>query len=454
MQDDNDVLKRLARHIATALKTPLPHSVVEKTSHHLLDTLAAMVSGSRMEPGEAGIELVRTLAPASEASVIGSTLRSDVMRAALANGMSAHADETDDSHELSLTHPGCAIVPAALAAAEKARRNGDELLAAIALGYDIATRITRALWSDNEVLRLQGHSTHAMGGLFGATAASAALLGIPEERIPYVVSYAAQEASGMRSWTRDVEHIEKAYVFGGMPASTGVWVSTLVAQGWSGVRNVLDGTYNLFETFGRDPRPETLVDGLGEDYAIIQTNIKRYCVGSPIQAPLDALLAIIHREDLSPEQIANASVRLPATLARVVDDREMPNINLQYLAHVAAYDRDVSFAAAHDRERFLRWRHEAPGPVVDVIRDEEMKPVRQAVAEITDQNGRIFSEHVTAVRGTADNPMTREEVEHKAIDLVEGLIGSERTDALIEQSRDYGAVQSVREITDLLAVGA
>lgn len=442
----NPVIGTLSRYIATALHRPLPQNVVEKASHHLLDTFAAIVSGSSMEPGMAGSDLVSHLPAGGEATVIGTRLRTDMSRAALANGMSAHADETDDSHEASLTHPGCAVVPAALAVAEMYGRTGADLIAAVVLGYDVATRITRALWSDNEMLRTQGHSTHAIGGLFGATAAATALMGIPEEKVPFVLSYAAQEASGMRSWTRDVEHIEKAYVFGGMPASTGVWVSRLVSHGWPGVRDVLSGTYNLFETFGRDPRPEELVEGLGEDFAIIRTNIKRYCVGSPIQAPLDALLAIIHRHDLSPEKIAKASVRLPSSLARVVDDREMPNINLQYLAHVAIQDRDISFAAAHDNSRFARWRGARTNPDVEVIRDPDMAPVRQSVATIVHTDGQVFTEHVTAVRGTADNPMTREEVEHKALDLFAPSLGLPAAQALIEQSRDYLSVSRVDDI--------
>ena len=134
------VMRELSAYIASAPRKPLPPAVLEKTKHHFLDTIAAMVSGSRLAPGKKAIGYVRTLGGVKEACVIGSTIVTSAVNAALANGMLAHADETDDSHAPSLTHPGCGIVPAALAMAERERRNGTALLHAVALGYDIGCR--------------------------------------------------------------------------------------------------------------------------------------------------------------------------------------------------------------------------------------------------------------------------------------------------------------------------
>jgi len=127
-------MQRLSAYIAQALRKPLPGPVLEKTKHHVLDTVAAMVSGSRLPPGKNAISFVRTLGGAREACVVGSRIVTAAGNAALANGMLAHADETDDSHAPSLTHPGCGIVPAALAMAEREQRNGAAFLRAVALG--------------------------------------------------------------------------------------------------------------------------------------------------------------------------------------------------------------------------------------------------------------------------------------------------------------------------------
>src|SRR6266513_4186123 len=271
------IMRRLSSYIASALRRSVPPAVVEKTKHHLLDTIAAMVSGSRLAPGMRAIGYVKTLGGVKEACVIGSNIITTAVNAALANGMLAHADETDDSHAPSLTHPGCGIVPAALAMAERERRTAAALLRAVALGYDVGCRLTQSL--DARQFRDDGHSTHSFGPMFGAAAAAAALAGLDESKIRYVLSYTAQQASGISCWMRDEEHIEKAFDFGGMPARNGVAAATMVAHGFTGVEDAFSGERSFFVAYGRKPEPERLVAGLGQIYEVMNTNIKRWSVG-------------------------------------------------------------------------------------------------------------------------------------------------------------------------------
>src|SRR3972149_6439004 len=285
------VMRQLSAYIAAALRRPLPPAVTEKTKHHLLDTLAAMVSGSRLLPGKTAISYVKTLGGAKEASVIGTRCVTTAINAALANGMLAHADETDDSHAPSLTHPGCGIVPAALAMAEREQRSGTALLRAVALGYDVGCRLTISL--NAYEFREDGHSTHSFGPMFGAAAAAGALAGLNAARTRHLLSYTAQQASGVSCWMRDEEHIEKAFDFGGMPARNGVTGASMVAHGFTGVDDAFSGERNFFAAYGRAPKPAELTRDLGSTYAIMHTNIKRWSVGSPIQAPLDALLDLM-----------------------------------------------------------------------------------------------------------------------------------------------------------------
>ena len=112
-------------------------------------------------------------------------------------------------------------------------------------------------------------------------------------QVRHLLSYAAQQASGISCWMRDRDHVEKAFDFGGMPARNGVAAATMVGAGFTGVDDVFAGERNFFVAYGRDPNPEVLVSNLGTTYEIMNTNIKRWSVGSPIQAPLDSLLALI-----------------------------------------------------------------------------------------------------------------------------------------------------------------
>jgi 2-methylcitrate dehydratase PrpD len=131
----SETMKTLSAHIAGALGKPLPEEVTECAKLHLLDTLAAIVSGSRLIPGKRAIGYIKTLGGTREACVIGTRIVTTAVNAALANGMFGHADETDDSHAAGLFHPGTCIVPAALALAERNRYGGTALLRAMVLGY-------------------------------------------------------------------------------------------------------------------------------------------------------------------------------------------------------------------------------------------------------------------------------------------------------------------------------
>src|SRR5262245_36688327 len=267
-----------------------------------------MVSGSRLLPGRKAISYAKTRGRTKEAGVVGSGFLTTAENAALANGMLAHADETDDSHAPSLTHPGCGIVPAALAVSEREGSSGEALLRAVALGYDIGCRLTMSL--NAYEFREDGHSTHSFGPMFGAAVASGALLDLRERQVRHLLSYTAQQASGISCWMRDEEHIEKAFDFGGMPARNGVAAATMVGHGFTGVEDAFSGERSFFVAYGRDPKPEMLVEGLGERFEIMNTNIKRWSVGSPIQAPLDALSVLLKEKPFSETEIERVVVRV------------------------------------------------------------------------------------------------------------------------------------------------
>src|SRR5690349_6213324 len=242
------VMRKLSEYIAAVPRKALPAPVVERAKYHVLDTLAAMVSGAPLLPGRRAIEYVTALGGTPEAGIVGSRVITSAANAALANGMLAHADETDDAYYLALVHPGCSIVPAALAMAERNLRSGAALLRAVVLGYDVCARISKTLGIER--FRSAGHSTHSYGGTFGAAAAGA-LAGINAEQARYLLSYAAQQASGLSCWARDVEHVEKAFDFGGMPARNGVTAATMVASGFTGVEDVFAGDRGFFHAHER-----------------------------------------------------------------------------------------------------------------------------------------------------------------------------------------------------------
>jgi len=445
------VTAALAGYVSGALERALPAEVAEKTKHHALDTLAAMLSGSRLKPGRVAAAYVERLGGRPEATVAGTAIVTSTVNAALANGMMAHADETDDSHLGGRFHPGCGIVPAALAVAEAADRSGADLLKAIALGYDVGARATMALgFGRPDTAR---HSTHSLGPAFGAAAAAAALLRLEARQVRHAFAFAVQQASGVPFWQRDEEHIEKAFDFGGMGARNGVSAATMVAAGFTAVDDPFAGTHNLFTAFAETARPDLLAAELGERFEILNASIKKWCVGSPIQAALDSLVTLMVQHRLRAPDVRHLVVHIPDDRIHLVDGRNMPDICVQHLLALTLVDGGLTFASSHDYARMA-------DPVVlemrrgiEAVPSAELTravPARQAIVEIDTVAGDHLVHRTRTVRGTPENPMERTDIAAKALDLIEPVIGPARATALVERVWDLEHLESVRALRPLL----
>ena len=443
--------------IVGALGVDLSARVIEKTKHHIVDTVAAMVSGAALDVGKRALDTAAVFAGQQQASVIGTGQRLPVYSAAMLNAMLAHADETDDSHEKSVFHPGCAIVPVALAMAQLQRRGGHELIAAVAAGYDLGARVLEEMGA--MALNHRGRSTHATGALFGAGAAAGVLAGFDAPAVRSLLSYLGHEVSGLSCWMVDHDHVQKAYVFGAMAAKNAIFATLLTQAGWTGVDDVLRGERTLFVAYGRGEQGRTLDAPMNLGDEILSSNIKKWCVGSPVQAPLDSLEAL--REQLpSPDRIRSVTVEIQANEAFIVDGRDMPNISLQHLTALYIVDRGLTFESAHDFARMADPVVAALRARVKLVPSEELQRSggRQAIVVIETEDGATLRHHTRHVRGTWGNPMPREEVDAKARDLILPLLGRERTDTLLEQlwrleTLDAAALDRLPELTVWLPRG-
>lgn len=444
---------RVAAHIAATAATALPDHVETRARLHLMDSLAAIISGTRLRAGRRAVAFASSQVGPPQACVPGTSLRTTAIDAAFTAAMCAHADETDDSHLGGRFHPGCAVVPAALAVAEYRGRSGAELLRAIACGYDIGARATLALGFSAP--RSGTHSTHCLGANFGAAAAAGTLAGLDAAQAEHLLSYATQQASGIAYWNRDSEHVEKAFDFGGMGARNGVFGALFVASGASGCTGSLTGDFSYLSAFGEDPDPEALADGLGDRFEILAASIKKWCVGSPIQAALDSVTALIDSEGIRAKDVAQLRVTMPDDRLTIVDNRNMPDVCLQHLLALTLVDGGVTFTSSHDVGRMkdpaildVRTRIQAiPSAELTVAR-----PARQAIVEIDTVDGQHLRHRTYAVLGTPDNPMTEAQVEAKARDLIAPVLDENRTETLIETLRDIAKVKDVRTLRPLLMI--
>src|SRR5258708_4002211 len=449
---DPTVINKLSAYMSEAASNEGPAEATEKTKQHILDTLAAMVSGADLPPAIVALKFARLHAGDKVATVVGSELLCGAMDAALVDGMLAHSDETDDSHAPSHTHPGCSIVPAALAAGEHFGVSGPRLLGSVTLGYDIGTRMAMALGGLDFQMETH-HSSHNVGANFGAAAGAGCAAGLNAQQMRWLIDYTAQQASGTAAWMRDLEHVSKSLVFGGRPAHNAVESVLLIDLGATGVADILSGADNFFIAMTPKANPAKLLELLGERYEVTRTNIKKWTVGSPIQAPLDAIQNMRKRRPFEADEVQKVVVRVATSEARTVNNREMPDICMQHLVAVMIVDKTVSFDVAHDKARMkdpviLKVRAKVQVPPDEEL--ERLYPERQAIVEVTLTDGTTLTERVKAVRGTAQNPMPRDEVVTKARDLMAPRLGAEKCSRLIDSVLDLENIKDIRSLRPFL----
>jgi 2-methylcitrate dehydratase PrpD len=449
-----DLTGELARYMVAAREQNLPPKVMQDGKHRVLDALGAIVSGSRLRPGEAAIRFIRTQGGVQESSVLGTEIKTSAINASLVNGMLAHADETDDVDPLTKAHPGAGVVPAAMAMAEREQRSGLELLRAVVLGYDVGCRFVVALGQD--AIRKAHRGIEAPVSTMGAMAAAASLARFDDEKMRYAISYAAQQVSGIWSWVEDHDHIEKAFDIGGMGARNGITAVLMVQNGCTAVRDVLTCRHNALQALSANPRPEEIMAGMGIRFFVSETGIKTFPVGYPNQAPLDALLTLRRQHGLRPDTVERIVVNLPEDAPGIVGNSPMPDVNCQHLIATALVEGGVSFETSHSREHMNDPRISAVMKRVQVVGDPKLNDPaapRSGRVEVTLKDGKTVTHFTRFPPGTKENPLDNDRMKAKARDLISPVLGAAKMEAVLQQVSNLENVANVRDLVRSLVTG-
>jgi len=252
--------RTLARFIAETTFTDLPRRLVENLKITVLDTVGAALVGTRQPWAQRIVAVVKALGGAPEASVIHQGWRTDVSRAACANGVLIGAFECEP---LTGSHASGTVLPAALAVCECRRLDGVAFLTALALGFEVSARIARTAVGLETV---RGFHNPGTQGPFGAAAAVGKLYGFDEARLTDALGIAGSSCAGLLEFAWSGGDTKRLHL--GRAAQLGLESALLARQGVCGPATVLEGRYGYFNAFSTPPRMEKLVRGLGTEWAI------------------------------------------------------------------------------------------------------------------------------------------------------------------------------------------
>jgi 2-methylcitrate dehydratase PrpD len=428
----------LSRFISTSPGADWPEETLELGRRHILDTLASIVicgdRPSSVLSREFALHVSGSVS--NGAPILGSSHTASLPDAIFASAMTAHGAEINDFCPSAFVQPGPSIVSAALCTAAVDHASGSDVLRAVIAGYELACRLPKALGIDRG--RSLGISSHGYGPVLGTATCVASLRKFSEEQANHMLSYCAQQVSGSMQWLLDVEHVEKSFVFAGMPARNGVHAALLAGAGFTGVLDSFDVrggwfTSRQFRAEGSDYNPEYLTEDLGERFEMPLVAYKRFPVGGPTQPVVQAMLELAARVDR--DQVARVVIEMPGAVDAFAN-AEMPALNLPYLCSIILIDGKLDFEMADSMERKTSDPEvHALMPLVQVSHDPEQEAVpRKESARVTIslRDGRQESTFVEHVLGYPPNPMSHEDVEQKAMELMERVLGASRTRSLID----------------------
>lgn len=445
----------LGDYIAGSQTAPLPEDIRELGRRHLLDSLAAAVACRDLEPAVLGREFSAAQSGGGPAPVLATHEKRALLDAVFASGMTVHGAEINDFCPSAFTQPSASVVPVVMCLGSARGVSGDAALRALIAGYEVSCRLPKALGIRN--LIDGALANHSVGPLFGSASAAASLIGFRREQYAHLFSYCVQQASGCWQWLRDIDHIEKAFVFGGMPARRGTECALLVESGFTGIGDPFVGApgwlnSSMFKRPGSDFDPAYLTEELGERFELPLVGYKRYPVGGPTQPVIELMLGLI--EDLDKERVRKVRIEMPGRTGAFAT-AQMPALNLPYLCSIILADGTLDFVAAQSRERFLTDAAiRASMANVEVIHDpaQEASPrVESARVTLTLDDGTRHQRFVDHVKGFPAHPFERRDVEEKAMELTAPHLGRERARRLCETVWQVEKVAHVDELVALVA---
>jgi 2-methylcitrate dehydratase PrpD len=455
--------RTLAEWVTNLRMKDIPDTVKEHARRFLLDNFGCQIAGATLPWSRQFYDVIQRTRSGNHGTVAyyGTKLAPD--DAAFINATFNHANETDDTHLKSPTHPGQIAVPCALAIAEYANATGEQLLLGVIAAYEVMIRLS---WACSPYLIYRGHHPPVGVGPFGGATAGIAILGFNHETAMNAYGIAGSHAAGLIEYTKTGGSVKRIHA--GIPSQGGVRSVLFAEAGITGPHSIIEGEKGFCKVFAIDYDLSRLTDGLGTKWHMLDNGIKPYSCCHLMHFAFDALDVLRGRQNFGPDEvkevrIATNSQQILSHIGSITEPEDilgaqfsMPFSVAMRLHHggrrleggngfwdyvdVNLHDpalletaRKVKVMVASDQ---TRWSHVDEGGGVEV----ELK------------DGTVLDVEYPHCWGLPENPMFQSDVEEKFRYVTSPVMSEAHQNALIEAMREVDSIKSVSQISELLVV--
>lgn len=445
------VTRALAEFCTGLRPSSIPAAVVERTKDLLLDHLGVALFGSTL-PWSQSVRKVVAEEGARPQSTLYGWGRATPRGAALANGAAAHAIEYDDTHDEAMQHPGCVVIPAALAIGEALDRSGAEVLAAIVGGYEVECRIGATIGA--ELMRRGFHAT-AVCGVYGASAAAGMLLRQPTATVVSAFGLGASMSGGVMQFSEDPEGNMIKRLHSGLPSERGVLAALLAGEGFSGPRGAIEGHWGLARVFTGITDLSRATRDLGGALEIERITVKLYPCCKQFHSLIEAIDECRAQQPFAAEDVLGIeALGTRAMIDTHMEYRPRSTMAAQYsLPYVAAAaialdPRDAaSFSApAFDRPEVLQLAQLVEARIDDAL-EAHFPRKYPAGVRIRLRGGRELRATVLDALSSPERPIGRAEIQRKFLGATAGVLSSVQQSRLVELVQSFDRDDSARGLT-------
>jgi len=285
------VAQALGAWVAGLRDEDVPLHVAATVRRQLLDGTGTALAAARLGAARPAVAVAAGLGGPPEATPLSGGPAIGAPAAAFADGVLVHALDFDDTHPGALVHPTATVLPAAFAVGEQVGATGADVLTAAVAGYEVVCRLGAGA---PHGFHAQGvHATGACGP-FAAAAVAARLLGLDAQTTAAALGIAGSSAAGLLEFLATGAATKQLHP--GTASLTGILAARLAASGADGPPAVVEGERGLYAALTARPADAaSVVDGLGERFALEGVAVKAYPCCQLMHAALDAGRALADR---------------------------------------------------------------------------------------------------------------------------------------------------------------
>jgi 2-methylcitrate dehydratase PrpD len=428
----------LADFISSTEFEDLPIEVVEKAKCLVMDTIGVAIAGTKEGSFQAAEKFVRDVRGTGVSTAIATGLKTNAEWAVLTNGISAHALDFDDWHSAGGVHPGCIVIPAALAIAEERDSTGKEFLKSVVVGYETMIRI--GMLCGNRGFGIGFHPTSTCG-VFGALAAVSSLLGLDARQVENGFGIATSLSGGVQRYMQGGASVK--HLHAGWAAHSGTIAAKLASLGYEAPEASLEGEYGFCHTHGQRACDARAFESFPDRSETLNVQVKAYPCCSELFSSIEATESLVRKYGLNARAVKKISVRSINTAANLCsmpkDLKVRPptksdaRFSLPFVIALMLSRGKVDLQNINDdtiRDNDIVEIARKVEPEVDPDLDRMFPGAAPAIVEIETAD-RVCRERVDYAKGTPENPMSKDEVVSK-FKACSAYAGFEGTDTMIE----------------------